>query len=97
MYHRGAFKAAQYAYEQALSLREGDFKALFNLSSAYLAKGNVTKAVKYFELARKADVYGQEKRAEEVIIERMKIINIIIQTGGRALRDLSTAHIPVMA
>jgi len=94
-YHRGNFKAAIMEYLISLHYREGNFKVLFNLSSAFLARGEIKSSIEYFEKARRVDCYGQEKMREEVVVERMKLINYIVREKGDV--QLSTKDIPVFA
>jgi len=72
-YHSGCFKRAQFDFNTALELRPGNFHALYNLTSAYLARFDFVNAAKYLELANQADVYGQEDRARQKLIERFNL------------------------
>lgn len=90
---RGNFKSAGSNYQQALTLRPNNFKALFNLSSAWLALGRMDKTIDYFERARKADRYGQEIKSEGVIKDRMVLINRFVSAKGNLklkIEDIST-------
>ena len=71
---RGNFKAAMGDFSQALMLRPYNFKAMFNLSSCFIGLGDLPKAIKCFEDAKKCDIYGQEKKAEVVIKDRTELI-----------------------
>lgn len=86
---RGNFTNAISDYLQADMLRPNNFKALFNLSSGYMARGNVAKAIAYLEKARKADVYGQEGRAAEVLKERAILIKRFIEAKGNIKLQIS--------
>ena len=88
---RGQTVAALASYVEALHLRPKSFKVLFNLSSVWIARGNIPNAIKFFEDCRKADVYAQEGTADGIIAKRMKLINLIMEgkmTGKLKLADI---------
>jgi len=76
---RGQFNAAIASYTEALNLRPGNFKVLFDLSSCWIAKGDIKRAIGFLERARKADVYAQEKSRDEIVGRRMQLINLLIK------------------
>ena len=96
-FNRGHFKEAMGDYQQALILRPNNFKVYFNLSSAWIAIGKIDKAVACLEVARKADVFGQEERATQIIKDRMQLINKIVVSRGELLKTLKTSDVPVVA
>jgi tetratricopeptide (TPR) repeat protein len=81
-FHRGHFSAAISDYQQALSLSPKNFKAFFNLSSAWFARGRVDKAIFFLEQARRCDIYAQEDRGEDVVRKRMELINRFVEAKG---------------
>jgi|GEM_PF-2519769 len=88
---RGQLVSAIASYIEAMHLRPGNFKVLFNLSSAWIARGNIPEALKYFEEARKADVYAQEKTRDDLVTRRMKLVNLILEgklTGKLKISDI---------
>jgi len=80
---RGNFKAAVGDFSQALMLRPNNFKAMFNLSSCFIALCKIPETVKIFEDARKCDIYGQEEKANIAIKDRMELINKLVECNGK--------------
>ena len=80
---RGNFKAAVGDFSQALILRPNNFKAMFDLSSCFIALYKIPEAIKAFEDARKCDIYGQEEKANQPIKDRMALLNKIIESKGK--------------
>lgn len=94
-FQNGHFTAATADYIEALRLKPGSFKVLFNLSSVWLARGNMTQAVGWFEQARTADAYAQEKAKEDLISKRMELINKII--AAKMHIKLKVSDIPIVS
>jgi len=94
-FHRQEYKAALSSFTEANGLRPNNFKVLFNISGVYLALNNLKKSIEYLELSRKADVYAQEKRRDQVVQNRMNLINKIIQAKGTIQLNISEIEMVV--
>jgi tetratricopeptide (TPR) repeat protein len=94
-FNRGHFSTAIGDYEQALILRPNNFKALFNLSGCWIARGRIDRAIICLEKSRKADVYAQEETAAKVIKDRMELINKFVAAKGNI--KLKISDIPTVA
>lgn len=90
---RGNFAGAISEWEQSLVCRPENFKALFNISSGYIARGDFRKAYEYIQRARKADVYGQEQTSRNALGERMRLLTYILKNkdiiSGKAKLKIS--------
>jgi len=93
-FHRGQFQRARGDYLEALSCSPNNFKALFNLSSACIALKKLEEAMQFFEAAKNADIYGQEKKAELAIKQRMELFNELSMASDLRLR---IEDIPVLS
>jgi tetratricopeptide (TPR) repeat protein len=81
---RGQFDSAVADYTQSNDCRP-NIKAFYNMSGAYVALGDLDKAILNLEEAKKMDLTGQERTKENCISERENLIGTIIDKQKRKI------------